>query len=415
VSATPRPAHEIADVIRLYGHDFLATWGPRLSAAQKLVLRALVRCRTAALGGHLERCDDPACGHQRPAYNSCRNRHCPKCGGQAQAHWVQRRLDQLLPVPYFHVVFTLPQALAELALQNQRLLYGLLFRAAAGALRSVADNPRHLGARIGFFAVLHTWGQALLHHPHLHCVVPGGGVHADQDRWIPARRLRNHGRFFLPVRVLGARFRRLFLEGLIELFREGRLEFHGSLQGLSQPRAFRRCLRDLAVRNWVAYAQAPMAGPAQVVQYLGRYTHRVAISNHRLLAIDDGAVTFSWKDYRQDGRVKTLRLEAGEFLRRFLLHVLPPGFVRIRYFGFFANGRAESGIEQVRRLLEVTPADPLLPLPPIRPETLAARLAPSQGPLCPVCGRGHMVRVELLPTVLARSPPGAPASPAWIS
>jgi len=400
-----RPAHEIADVIRLYGPHFLDLWGTRLPAAQKLVLRALVRCRTAALGGHLQRCDNPGCGHQRPAYNSCRNRHCPKCGGQAQARWVQAQLARLLPVPYFHLVFTLPQGLAQLALQNQRLLYGLLFRAAAGALRSVADNPKHLGARIGFFAVLHTWGQALLHHPHLHCVVPGGGIDPDHNRWIPARRLRKGGRFFLPVPVLSARFRRLFLEGLIELFREGRLEFHGSLQDLSEPRAFRRGLRNLAVRNWVVYAQAPMAGPAQVVQYLGRYTHRVAISNHRLLQIDDGAVSFSWKDYRQDGRVKTLRLEATEFLRRFLLHVLPCGFVRIRYFGFFANCRAQSGMEQARRLLEVTPAQLLLPVPPARPDTLARRLAPPHSDLCPVCGRGHMVRVELLPVVLARSPP----------
>jgi hypothetical protein len=312
------------------------------------------------------------------------------------------------------VVFTLPQALAEPALQNQRLLYGLLFRAAAGALRSVADNPQHLGARIGFFAVLHTWGQALLHHPHLHCLVPGGGPDPHQDRWVPARRLRNGAPFFLPVRVLGARFRRLFLEALIELFREGRLEFHTPLQGLSEPRAFRRGLRDGAVRNWAVYAQAPPAGPAQVVEYLGRYTHRVAISNHRLLAIDGAAVSFSCKDYRRDGRVQTLRLQAGEFLRRFLLHVLPRGFVRIRYFGFLANRRGESGIEQARRLLDVTSAQPLLPVPPARPETLTRRLFPAGPDLCPVCRRGHMIRAELLP-VPVRSPPGTPDSRNWIS
>ncbi len=399
-----RPLHEIAEVIRLYGHDFLATHGPVLSAAQKLVLRALVRCRTAALGGHLERCDNPACGHQRPAYNSCRNRHCPKCGGQAQARWVQARLDRLLPVPYFHLVFTLPEALAKLALQNQRLLYHLLFRAAAGALRSVADNPKHLGARIGFFAVLHTWGQTLVHHPHLHCVVPGGGLSPDGSRWVPARRLANGGRFFLPVRVLSARFRRLFLEELILAFQAGRLEFHGSLERLSQPAAFRRWIRALAVRDWVVFAQTPMAGPAQVVEYLGRYTHRVALSNHRLLQIDGAGVSFTWKDYRQGARVKTLRLEAGEFLRRFLLHVLPRGLVRIRYFGFLANAAAESGLQQARRLLQVTPAEQLLPVPPARPDTLALRLAPAGPDLCPVCRRGHMLRAELLP-VLARSPP----------
>jgi len=414
VSATTRPPHEIAEVIRLHGREFLRVWGAQLSGAQKRVLTALARCRTAALGGHLERCDNPACGHQRPAYNSCRNRHCPKCGGQAQARWVQARLDRLLPVPYFHVVFTLPQGLRELALQNQRLLYGLLFRAAADALRSVAANPKHLGARIGFFAVLHTWGQTLTHHPHLHCVVPGGGLSPDGNRWIPARRLRKGGRFFLPVPVLGARFRRLFLEGLVELFREGRLEFHGALQDLGRPADFRRWVRGLAVRDWVVYAQAPMAGPAQVVEYLGRYTHRVALSNHRLLAIDGGAVSFSWKDYRHGARVKTLRLEAGEFLRRFLLHVLPRGFVRIRYFGFLANRAGESGIERARRLLEVTPADRLLPVPPARPEALTRRLAPAAPELCPVCRRGHMLRAELLP-IPARSPPPVPDGRDWTS
>jgi hypothetical protein len=410
-----RPVHEIADVIRLYGHDFWQTWGTRLSAAQKLVLRALVRCRTAALGGHLERCDDPTCGHQRPVYNSCRNRHCPKCGGPAQARWVKARLAQLLPAPYFHLVFTLPRGLAQLALQNQSLVYNLLFRAAAQALRSVADNPQHLGARLGFFAVLHTWGQTLTHHPHLHCVLPGGGVSANGTSWIPARRLHSRGRFFLPVRVLSRRFRRLFLEGLIELFRDGRLEFHADLRDLARSADFRRLVRDLAVRDWVVYAQAPMAGPAQVVEYLGRYTHRVALSNHRLLDVADGAVTFTWKDYRHDAQVKTLRLQTGEFLRRFLLHVLPRGFVRIRYFGFLANCRPESGTEQARRLLEVTPAQQLLPLPPARPETLTHRLL-SPGPdLCPVCGRGHMVRVQILPVFRPRSPPGQPESRNWIS
>jgi len=412
MSGWPRPAHEIADVIRLYGHGFLATWGPRLSLAQKLVLRALVRCRTAALGGHLERCDNPACSHQRPAYNSCRNRHCPKCGGPAQARWVQAQLDRLLPVPYFHVVFTLPGGLAELALQNPRLLYGLLFGAAAGALRSVAE--RHLGARLGFFAVLHTWGQTLAHHPHLHVVVPGGGVSVNGKAWVHARRLSDGKRFFLPVPVLGARFRRLFLEGLIELFRDGRLEFHGPLRDLARPAHFRRWVRGFAVRDWVVNAQAPLAGPAQVVQYLGRYTHRVAISNHRLLGIDHGSVTFSWKDYRDGAQRKTLCLEAGEFLRRFLLHVLPRGFVRIRYFGFFANCRGESGIQQARRLLEVAPAHLLLPVPPARPETLTRRLLPAGPDLCPVCRRGHMIRIELLPGP-ARSPPGPLDSRIWIS
>ncbi len=243
----------------------------------------------------------------------------------------------------------------------------------------------------------------------LHCVVPGGGLSPDGNRWVPARRSADGAHFFLPVRVLSARFRRLFLEGLIELFREGRLEFHGAFQALAQPAAFRRWLRALAVRNWVVYAQAPLAGPAQVVEYLGRYTHRVAISNHRLLSIDDGTVSFSWKDYRHAGSVKTLGLEPGEFLRRFLLHVLPRGLVRIRYFGFLANRAGESGIEQVRRLLEVTPAQRLLPVPPARPDSLARRLTPNLPDLCPVCRRGHMLRAEIVP-VPARSPPAWPTA-----
>jgi len=400
-----RPTHEIADIIRRYGENFLRTHGPLLSTAQRLVLRALGCCRTAALGGHLERCDNPECGYQRPAYNSCRNRHCPKCGGQAQARWVQSRLSQLLPVPYFHVVFTLPEPLAQLALHNQRLLYTLLFRAAAATLRSVAADPKHLGARLGFFAVLHTWGQTLAHHPHLHCVVPGGGLSPDGQRWIPARRCQDGTHFFLPVRLLSARFRRLFLEDLIQAFKDGHLDFQGSFQTLSRPQAFRSWVRALALRKWVVYSQPPMAGPAQVVEYLGRYTHRVALSNHRLLGLDDHAVTFTWKDYRDAGRTKILELHPSEFLRRFLLHVLPRGFVRIRHFGFLANSARDTRLDHVRRLLGLTLPQLLLPVPPVRLQTLERLLTPSAPDLCPICRCGQMIRAELLPSVCTRSPP----------
>jgi putative transposase/transposase-like zinc-binding protein len=327
-----RPPLEVADIFRQYGYDFRLTHS--LSPEQRRVMRAIERCRTASLGGHVEQCD--ACGHQRIAYNSCRNRHCPKCQALAKARWLQARLADLLPVEYFHVVFTLPEQLAAVALQNKRVAYNLLFSAASETLRAIATDPRHLGADIGFLAVLHTWDQTLRHHPHLHCVVPGGGLSMDGEGWRSCRR-----GFFLPVNVLARLFRRLFLQGLERAYEKGKLSFDGSCAFLAKPTAFKRLLKSVRAREWWVYAKPPFGGPAQVLAYLGRYTHRVAISNQRLLSLKDGKVTFSWRDNRHGQLRATMTLSAEEFMRRFLLHVLPRGFQRIRQFGLLANRRRD--------------------------------------------------------------------------
>jgi hypothetical protein len=336
-----RPPLEVADIFRQYGYDFRLTHS--LSPEQRRVMRAIERCRTAALGGHVEQCD--ACGHQRIAYNSCRNRHCPKCQSLAKARWLQARLDDLLPVEYFHVVFTLPEQLAAVALQNKRVVYNLLFSAASETLRTIAADPRHLGADIGFLAVLHTWDQTLRHHPHLHCVVPGGGLSVDGEGWRSCR-----SGFFLPVNVLARLFRRLFLEGLEHAYEKSRLSFHGACALLAKPTAFKRLLNSVRAREWWVYAKPPFGGPAQVLAYLGRYTHRVAISNQRLLSLKQGKVTFSWRDNRQGQLPSTMTLSADEFIRRFLLHVLPRGFQRIRQFGLLAN-RRRNELARCRQLL----------------------------------------------------------------
>ncbi len=295
-------------------------------------MTAIEQCRTAALGGHVEQCDH--CGHRRVWYNSCRNRHCPTCQSLARAEWLERRRADLLPTEYFHVVFTVPPAVAEIAVQNKAVVYGLLFRAVANTLRTIAADPRHLGAEIGFFAVLHTWGQTLVHHPHLHCVIPGGGLAKDGSGWVACR-----PGFFLPVRVLSRYFRRVLLAALEDAFEAGQLRFAGRLQPLADPRRFAEHLRPARKTKWVVYAKRPFAGPEQVLDYLGRYTHRIAISNQRLRSLDDGSVRFRYTDYRSNGaaRHKTMTLAAAEFIRRMLLHVLPPGFHRIRYYGFLAN------------------------------------------------------------------------------
>ncbi len=406
-----KPILEVAEVVRRFGAAFLDAYGPSLSRVQKAVLRTLVLCRTSALGGHLERCDNPDCGFLRPAYNSCRNRHCPKCQSLAQARWISARQQQLLSAVYFHVVFTLPEAIAHLALQNKAVLYNLLFQTVAATLRSIAADPRHLGAQIGFLAILHTWGQQLTHHPHLHCVVPGGGLSPDGQHWIPCRCSNKSGRhFFLSVKVLSARFRHLFREALLDAFQQGKLSFFGPLVGISNPEAFRRWLQAASNRRWVVYAKQPFGGPAQVIDYLGRYTHRVAISNHRLLKIQDGRVCFRWKDYRHGTVEKTLSLAALEFLRRFLLHVLPSGFVRIRHFGFLANCHVQDKIARCRQLLNLAPATLLLPTPPADCRTLFHQLTGKALDLCPLCQTGRLVRVELLHSAsppLSRSPPAA--------
>jgi Putative transposase/Transposase zinc-binding domain len=337
-----RPPLEVADIFRQHGYDFRLTH--TLLPEQRRVMRAIERCRTAALGGHVEQCD--ACGHQRIAYNSCRNRHCPKCQSLARARWLQARLADLLPVEYFHVVFTLPEQLAAVALQNKRVVYNLLFSAASETLRTIAADLRHLGAEIGFLAVLHTWDQTLRHHPHLHCVVPGGGLAVNGEGWRSCRR-----GFFLPVNVLARLFRRLFLQGLERAYEQDKLSFHGACAFLAESTAFNRLLKSVRAREWWVYAKPPFGGPAQVLAYLGRYTHRVAISNHRLLSLQHGKVTFSWRDNRHGQLRSTMTLSADEFMRRFLLHVLPRGFQRIRQFGLLANRRRDE-LARCRQLLE---------------------------------------------------------------
>jgi len=345
--------------------------------------------------GHVERCQD--CAHERVAYNSCRNRHCPKCQGAAARQWLAEREAELLPVPYYHVVFTLPAAIGAIAFQNKAALYDLLFRAAAETLTTIAADPKHLGARIGLTAVLHTWGSALTHHPHVHVIVPGGGLSPDGSRWIACKK-----GFFLPVRVLSRLFRRLFLEGLIALRDAGRLAFFGDLAPLADKRAFDATLAPLRRSEWVVYAKRPFAGPEAVLAYLARYTHRVAISNSRLLALDEAGVTFKWKDYRIKGRdrLKTMTLDAAEFIRRFLMHVLPSGFHRIRHYGLFASAVRAKNIERARQLL----AAPSAAREHSRTDVDDGAESPAGAHRCPCCG-GRMIVIETFEGVRpARSP-----------
>jgi hypothetical protein len=378
-----RPKLEVADIFRRHGTAWRAVNAGHVSTAQLRVMTAIEACRTAALGGHVERCEQ--CAHTRVAYNSCRNRHCPKCQARAAAEWLEARSAELLPVPYFHVVFTLPAAIGALAYQNKAALYGLLFAAAAEALTKIAADPKHLGAEIGVTAVLHTWGQNLDHHPHVHCIVPGGGIAPDGTSWVPCR-----PGFFLPVRVLSRLFRRLFLQGLEALHGAGKLQFFGELEPLTARPAFKAYLAPLRRFEWVVYAKPPFAGPAQVLAYLARYTHRVAIANSRLIELGNDHVSFRWKDYRENGRhkIKVMRLAVGEFIRRFLMHTLPTGFHRIRYYGFVANGHRSDKLAHCRKLLDVSPPAPEAEdAEPAEPADHAAPLP------CPCCG-GRMIIVE---------------------
>jgi hypothetical protein len=378
-----RPRLEVADVFRDHGDAFLDRYGNTLSPEQRRALRDIAACRTAALGGHVEECDQ--CGHQRVAYNSCRNRHCPKCQATAAAQWMEAREAELLPVEYFHVVLTLPAALGPIALQNPREVYGILFRAAAETLQQIAADPKHLGAEIGFLALLHTWGQNLEHHPHVHCVVPGGGLAPDGSRWIACE-----PGFFLPVRVLSRVFRGKFLALLSNAFEQGKLCFHGKLRVLADAGEFQRRLTASAQTEWVVYAKPPMGGPEQVLKYLARYTHRVAISNRRLVAMEEGEVKFHWKDYAHGGGQKTMILKATEFIRRFLLHVLPSGFVRIRHYGFLANRACREKLALCRALLGVDAAPlPVESEPSTKPKETAEGVLAAN--VCPSCGEGRMV------------------------
>jgi Putative transposase/Transposase zinc-binding domain len=354
-----RPPFEVADIVRQHGDRVLARHRAWVTGQHRRVLRAIAQCRTAALGGHRDRCDQ--CAQPVLSYNSCRDRHCPKCLTAARNAWVAAREQELLPVGYVHIVFTIPEPLARLALVNKRVVYDLLFRAAAETLLQVAKNPKRLGGNVGGLLVLHTWGQRLQHHPHVHCVVPAGGLSPDATQWIHAR-----ARFFLPIPVLRQVYRGKLIAGLREAFRRGRLHFSGSLAPLATDGAFRAFLRSLYRQTWVVYAKPPFGSPAHVLHYLARYTHRVAISNHRLVAVTDDTVSFRWKDYRHGSQIRTLTLDAHEFLRRFLLHVLPKRFVRIRYFGYLAPRCRTRELAQCRQALAValTPPNEPLALPP---------------------------------------------------
>ena len=397
----PRERLEVADIFRAHGAAWRKANAGHLSLGQLKVMSAIERCRTAALGGHVARCED--CAHVQIAYNSCRNRHCPKCQGAAAKDWLAARQAELLPVPYYHVVFTLPAQIADIAYQNKAVVYGILFKAGAETLITIAADPKHLGARIGLTAVLHSWGSALPHHPHVHCIVPGGGISPDGSQWISCR-----PGFFLPVRVLSRLFRRLFLEKLMAAHEAGRLKFFGEHAGLVDHDAFAAYLSPLRKVEWVVYAKRPFAGPEAVLAYLSRYTHRVAIANSRLIAFDDRGVTFKWKDYRAKARdrQKIMTLRADEFIRRFLIHVLPSGFHRIRHYGLFANGGRAGNLARARQLLQV---------PPPQDETeLGAddhdREMQTVTQPCPACG-GPMIVIETFepgstpPSYAPRAPP----------
>ena len=373
-----RASIEVADIFRAAGSAYRAAHAGHLSLQQLKVMSAIEHCRTAALGGHVEACED--CGQWRVAYNSCRNRHCPKCQGAAARTWLAEREADLLPVGYFHVVFTLPAKIGDIAFHNKALVYDLLFKAASETMLTIAADPRHLGARIGITAVLHTWGSAMTHHPHVHMIVPGGGVSLDGSRWIPSRPA-----FLLPVRVLGKLFRRLFLTRLVALHEAGQLGFFGSMAHLTDRRAFLQHLVAVRKKRWVVYAKAPFAGPEAVLAYLSRYTHRVAISNRRLIAFDEGGVTFRYKDYRRHGtdRQQVMKLAIDEFIRRFLLHVLPRGVHRIRHYGLLASSARKVSLARARDLLNVAaPPDDDTPGEPN-----------DYRPPCPCCG-GRMIVIE---------------------
>ena len=374
---------EVADVFREYGEEFRRQWGHTLSPQQRKALHDIGVCRTAALGGHIEECDD--CAHRLIAYNSCRNRHCPRCQSAAREKWLAERAKELLPVPYCHVVFTIPQQLAPLALQNQRVCYGLLFRAVSETMQEIAAEFRRFRAKLGFLAVLHTWSQQLVHHPHVHCVVPAGGLSPDGSRWVAC-----HPKFFLPVRVLSRRFRKKLLALLREAFAAGKLEFFGQSADLAEPARFDAWLRKSKKKGWVVYAKPPFGGPEAVLKYLARYTHRVAISSSRLLSLENGQVTFRWRDSRHGNRSGTMTLEAVEFIRRFLLHILPAGFVKIRHFGFLANRNRSSALALCRQLLNASSkADGAAAVRAREPNSSVEHR-------CPVCRVGVLRIVEWL-------------------
>jgi Putative transposase/Transposase zinc-binding domain len=381
-----RPRLEVADIFRRHGPAWRQANAGHVSLGQLKVMAAIENCRTAALGGHVARCENDKCGHTQIAYNSCRNRHCPKCQGAAAREWLAAREAELLPVPYFHVVFSLPAQIADIAYHNKAAIYDILFKASAETLITIAADPKHLGARIGALSVLHTWGSALTHHPHVHMIVPGGGISLDGERWVACR-----PGFFLPVRVLSRLFRRLVLEKLAAAHRAGALQFFGKHAALTNAQAFAAYLAPLRDSEWVVYSKRPFGGPAEVLRYLARYTHRVAISNRRLVALNDKGVTFKWKDYRLDGgeRYAVMTLDTHEFIRRFLMHVLPQGFHRIRYYGLLTSPTRAKNIARIRELLAV----PLIPVDAIKAATAKPEEPKAPEHPCPCCG-GRMRIIE---------------------
>jgi hypothetical protein len=394
-----RPALEVADIFRDHGAAWRFANAGHVSLDQLKVMSAIERCRTAALGGHVERCEK--CSHIIIAYNSCRNRHCPKCQGAAAREWLAEREAELLPVPYFHLVFTLPAQIANIAYQNKAMIYDLLFKASSETLLTIAADPKHLAARIGILSVLHTWGSAMTHHPHVHMIVPGGGFSLDAKSWVSCR-----PRFFLPVRVLSRLFRRLFLDKLVAAHQAGELQFFNGHAALLDPQHFAAFLAPLRNSEWVVYSKRPFGGPKEVLRYLARYTHRVAISNRRLISCDEKGVTFKWKDYRLEGRqrYKVMTLATHEFIRRFLIHVLPAGFHRIRYYGLLASGKRAENVARARELLTL----PILPVDAIKATTTNADELQTPKHHCPCCG-GRMTIIE---TFARRCQPKHQPSPA---
>ena len=409
-----RPVLEVADIFRDHGPAWRQANAGHVNLEQLKVMSAIENCRTAALGGHVARCENEECGHTQIAYNSCRNRHCPKCQGAAAREWLAEREKELLPVPYFHVVFTLPAKIADIAYQNKAAIYGILFKASAETMTTIAADPKHLGARIGFLSVLHTWGSALTHHPHVHMIVPGGGTSLDGTRWIACR-----PDFLLHVRVLSRLFRRLVREKLAAAHRAGELQFFGKHASLTNARAFAAYLAPLRNSKWVVYCKRPFGGPEEVLRYLARYTHRVAISNRRLISADDKGVTFKWKDYRLDGAERynrVMTLHPHEFIRRFLMHVLPSGFHRIRYYGFLTSQTRAKNIARIRELLK----NPIIPIDAIK----AANAKPSTSTQpeepkapkhsCPCCGSRMNIIETFLRGQQPRSYPSPPSQRIWI-
>jgi hypothetical protein len=392
-----KPSFEVADLFRAFGPAYRETHGQEMPLRQKRVMRAIEMCRTSELGGHVDECDE--CGALRISYNSCRNRHCPKCQSLDKERWLEAREKDLLPTSYFHTVFTVPEGVRPLALRNQKVIYNLLFQSASQTLRQLGKDPKHLGAEIGFIAVLHTWTQTLMDHPHLHCLVPGGGLSPDGKRWVSSRE-----EFFLPVKVISALFRGKFLDGLKKAYEAGKLTFAGQIEGLKEASAFKRFLKDLYDQDWVVYCKPRLENFEKLMDYLGRYTHRVALSNDRLIKIEGSHVTFRWRDSADGNKIKGITLEAFEFIRRFLLHVLPDQFVKIRYYGILSHRNRKGKLLRCKRLLGVLPGKEPGEVPRETWQDLLTRITGIDPRVCPRCGKGKMIRRELLDP--------CPASPA---